>query len=72
VSSSGVFLWRSGETKTMDRASLMVYSVEGVETGPWYASFLKRDRWKLNKVKSISRVQFDDMVARDAGRSMFL
>lgn len=43
----------------MDRASLIVYSVEGVDTVPWYASFLKRDRWKLNKVKGISRVQFD-------------
>ena len=63
VSSSGLFLWYSGETKKMDRACLMVYSVQGEETIPWYASFAKRDRWKLNKVKGISRAQFDEMVA---------
>jgi hypothetical protein len=63
VSSSGVFLWYCGQTKTMDRACLMVYSVEVDETVPWYASFVKRDRWSLNKVKGISRVQFVEMVA---------
>jgi hypothetical protein len=63
VSSSGLFLWYSGETVKMDRASLMVYAVQGEQTVPWYASFVKRDEWRLNKVKGISRVQFDEMVA---------
>jgi len=62
VSSSGLFLWYSGATETMDRASLMVYAVKGDQTVPWYASFVKRNEWKLNKVKGISRVQFDEMV----------
>ena len=62
VSSSGLFVWYSGETKTTNRASLMTYLVRGEEAVPWYASFVKRDRWELNKVKGISRVQFADMV----------
>jgi len=40
----------------------MVYAVKGDQTVPWYASFVKRNEWKLNKVKGISRVQFDEMV----------
>lgn len=41
----------------------MAYSVQGEETIPWYASFLKKDGWKLNKVRGMSRVEFDAMVA---------
>jgi hypothetical protein len=63
VSSSGLFLWYSGETEKMDRAAVMVYAVQGCQTVPWYASFMKRDGWMLNKVKGISRLQFDEMVA---------
>ncbi|HSE30342.1 MAG TPA: hypothetical protein VLA93_02070 [Pyrinomonadaceae bacterium] len=40
----------------------MTYLVRGEEAVPWYASFVKRDRWELNKVKGISRVQFADVV----------
>jgi hypothetical protein len=63
VSSSGLFLWYSGETEKIDRASIMIYAVQGDQTVPWYASFVKRVEWRLNKVKGISRVQFDEMVA---------
>jgi len=63
VSSSGLFLWYSGETAKMDRASLMVYVVEGDQAIPWYASFTNRDGWRINKVKGISRMQFNRMIA---------
>jgi len=63
VSSSGLFLWYSGETAKMDRASLMVYVVEGDQAVPWYASFINRVGWKVNKVKGISRAQFEEIVA---------
>ena len=61
MSSSGLFLWYSGETEKIDRASLMVYAVQVDKAVPWYASFVKRDEWRLNKVKGISRVQFAEM-----------
>jgi len=41
----------------------MVYLVQVDQTVPWYASFVKRNERKLNKVKGISRFQFDEMVA---------
>ena len=63
VSSSGLFLWYSGDTKKLDRASVMVYAVNTDRTGAWYASFIDRDGWKLNKVKGISRRQFDDLAS---------
>ena len=62
VSSSGLFLWYSGDTEKLDRASVMVY-VNTERTGAWYASFIKRDGWKLNKVKGISRLQFDGLAS---------
>jgi hypothetical protein len=41
----------------------MVYSALGDQIVPWYASLVRRDRWRLNKVKGISRIQFDEMAA---------
>jgi len=63
VSSSGLFLWYRGETVKLDRASLMVYVVKGDQAAPFYASFSNRDGWKVGKVKGISRMQVEQMVA---------
>ena len=64
VSSSGIFFWFSGETAKLDRASMMVYVVEGNRVFPWYASFIKRDGWIVNKLKNISRMQFKVIIAQ--------
>jgi hypothetical protein len=61
VSDSGVFIWYSGNTERGDRASLMVYVVNSEGLFPWYASLVKRDGWKLNKVRGISRAQLEAM-----------
>lgn len=63
VSSSGLFFWYSGGTKEINRGSMMVYIVEGEQTVTWYASLVKVEDWKLNKVKGVSRLQFEQMVA---------
>jgi len=61
VSASGVFIWYSSDTEKVDRASLMVYVVNSEGLFPWYASLVKRDGWKLNKVRGISRAQLEAM-----------
>jgi hypothetical protein len=63
VCSPGLFLWYSGDTKTLDRASVMVYSTDRDQTFTWYASFVKRNPWRLNKVRGISRNQFAELAA---------
>lgn len=55
VSRNGVFIWYSGDTKTSDAASIMLYHVSEGETAGWYASFRKKEGWKLNDVAGISR-----------------
>jgi hypothetical protein len=55
ISQSGVFLWYSGETTTTDQASVLLYQIDEKGTSDWYASFIKRGHWKLNKVRGTPR-----------------
>jgi hypothetical protein len=63
ISASGIFFWYSGDTNGSDRAALMVYLTSGEEAVPWYASFTKTEHWRLNKVRGISRVKFENLAA---------
>jgi hypothetical protein len=62
--SLGSFIWYSSNTDKGDRASLMVYIVNREGLFSWYASLVQRDGWKLNKVKGISRTQFEAVMRR--------
>lgn len=53
-SQSGVFAWFSSNTHANGRGSLMVYTVQNDDVSTWYASFLRKDGWKLGQVKGIS------------------
>jgi len=55
ISPAGLFLWYSGNTKDVDRASPMVSLGRGEEHVGWYASFLNRGGWKLGMAKGIAR-----------------
>jgi len=55
ITPSGLYLWYSGNTGKVDRASLMVYSIQGDDNLGWYASFLKRGDWKIGLTKGISQ-----------------
>lgn len=55
-----VLAWYSA-TVHRDRASLMVYSIGG-EDYSWYASFVKRHHWQVNKVKGISKQAVIELV----------
>jgi hypothetical protein len=54
-SSSACFVWYSGNTVANGRGSVMVYelSVDRVEC--WFASFNRRDEWKLQATKGASQ-----------------
>jgi hypothetical protein len=54
ITPSGLYLWYSGNTAEVDRASLMIYSIHGEQNLGWYASFLKRGDWKVGLTKGIS------------------
>ena len=54
-SESALFAWYSSETATNDRGSLMVYISRQKKVETWFASFIKRSEWKLDKVKGINR-----------------
>ncbi|HZS48698.1 MAG TPA: hypothetical protein VFC63_26740 [Blastocatellia bacterium] len=65
-SSSAAFIWYSSETRTNDRGSMMVYSAEAGTVKTWFASFAKRDKWKLDLVKGIDRRQVLDSIEQEA------
>ncbi len=53
--SSALFVWFSSGTLSNDRASLMVYKVDGKAVDAWYASLRKAAGWKLDRTKCIER-----------------
>ena len=52
---SALFVWFSFGTQSNDRASLMVYRVDGESVVTWYASLRKEADWKLDRTKGIER-----------------
>ena len=53
---SGLFVWFSSDTKLLDQASVMSYSVEGETAQSWFASFRrKEDIWGVHRVKGIDK-----------------
>ncbi len=47
VSSSGVFIWFSSNSKSSGCGSVMVYSVEGEDVQTWYASLSEKSGWNI-------------------------
>jgi hypothetical protein len=52
---SALFVWFSSGTQSNDRASLMVYKLDGKVVDAWYASLRKAAGWKLDRTKCIER-----------------
>ena len=61
-SDAGVFIWFSSETAGNSRGSVMAYSVNGTDVSTWFASFSRDDKWRINRVKGISRNDVESMV----------
>ena len=64
ISPAGLYLWYSGRTKQVDRASLMGYFGREAEHVGWYASFLKREAWKVGMAKGIGVDEVKRFAAR--------
>jgi hypothetical protein len=55
LSDSGVFIWYSSNTLINRKGSLMVYISKGKQVDSWFASFEKKQQWKLHLTKGIDR-----------------
>jgi len=53
LTESGMFLWYSGNTKANKYGSVMIYIYTKEHSKQWYASFVLKDVWELNKTKRI-------------------
>jgi hypothetical protein len=52
---SGLFMWYSGNTKSNESGSLMVYYIGKGEPVHWYVSFYKKQEWQMNKIQDLSK-----------------
>jgi hypothetical protein len=52
---SGCFLWYSTNTVSNGRGSVMVYVVTADELECWFATFGRRQEWKLQAIKGLGR-----------------
>ena len=58
VSNNGLFIWLSSKSILTQRASMLLYrSLEDKLLG-WYASFVKKDIWKVYHTKNMDRELF--------------
>lgn len=55
VSDSAMFLWYSGNSKSVLRGSLMFYGIQDEVQSSWYISLVKKDGWQINKTVNISK-----------------
>ena len=55
---SGLFVWFSSDTASLDHASVMSYGVEGDSVQSWFASFQKIEgNWKVSRVKGVAEAE---------------
>ncbi len=59
---SACFVWYSGNTVVNGRGSVMVYELSRNEVDCWFASFNRRDAWKLQATKGASREDVDRLM----------
>ncbi|HNU06991.1 MAG TPA: hypothetical protein PKO33_04435, partial [Pyrinomonadaceae bacterium] len=61
-----LYVWFSGDTKSGNQASLMIYDFPDETQNSWYASFLKgshRADWQVRKTDGISRAELGMMIS---------
>ncbi len=61
-SDMGLFIWYSSNSKINKRGSLMIYRTDFGKTTTWYASFEKRNNWKLIQTKGIEIGKLEDIL----------
>jgi hypothetical protein len=54
VSESAAFIWYSGNTAANQVGSMMLYQ-SGAEDYVWYASFVKKEQWRVDEGFRITR-----------------
>jgi hypothetical protein len=67
LSKSAAFIWYSGNTVTNGAGSLMLY-LSGAECYAWYASFKKREHWKIDGERQITKRELESF--EKSGRQM--
>lgn len=60
---SACFVWYSGNTVANGRGSVMVYDLSAEHVDCWFASFHRRDEWKLQATKGVDREVVERLMA---------
>jgi ankyrin repeat protein len=68
IGSSVAFAWYSGNTAENDSGSLMMYVHRDDLTVAWYASFARKNQWRIEAVTGLSTEQLEHF--EEVGRSM--
>jgi hypothetical protein len=52
---SGLLVWYGGDTDNSEQGTILVYRVSRKVESCWFASFRKRDNWRIDQMHGISR-----------------
>ena len=63
---SGAFIWYSANSVANGRGSLMVYAVNHGKVESWFASFVRKEDWKLHSTKGVSRAVLQQFLNRSS------
>jgi len=59
---SACFVWYSAKTVANGRASVMIYNIGAKRVECWFAAFNRRDGWKVQQTKGVSRDDVERLV----------
>lgn len=65
ISKSALFVWYSSGTRTVGKASLMVYTSASNEQSAWYASFDRKNDWMIYRLIGLSKQQLGLLMKED-------
>jgi hypothetical protein len=64
AASSGLFIWYSDNTVANGRGSLMAYVANDGNVESWFASFVRKEDWRLHRTEGISRDAVQRLLVR--------
>ncbi len=62
-SRSACFVWYSANTVVNGRGSVMVYNLAAGRVDCWFASFNRREAWKLHATKGVSQADVEQLLS---------
>lgn len=63
-STNGIFVWYSGNSKTNDRGTLMLYLIKDSETKTFYITLTEKKNWNVSQTKGVLTKEIQSIIEK--------